>query len=808
MKKVGLITILFFVLTSLHGYAQSDSGFLAHAVVALQKYSAINPVEKVYLHLDRDGYMPGDTVWFKAYTVIGQKHELSTLSGALYVTLINAKDSVLQKVTLNVASGLTWGDMALPADMKPGNYHVVAYTNWMRNAGPQYFFDRTITVNELLTRVATKKRAKGGTPAVQFFPEGGALVNGLRSKVAVKSITADGLGADVAGVIIDNDGNEVATFNTQHLGMGVFAITPVAGKTYKAKLTAKDGKPFTIDLPAAYNNGFTIAINNSLPDSLGIRVAAAGALLKTGQNTSYYLLAQSGDRVYYTAAFKLSAQSFDAVIDKKRFPTGITQFTLFAANGEPLNERVVFIQHNDTLKLNINAGGNTFAPREKMKILLDAKSAVGTNITGSFSASVVNESFAPVNDLSLSTIINNLLLTADLKGYIEQAGYYFNQVNSKTLADLDVLMLTQGYRRFEWKQVLSGKDSLPAFEPERSLQISGYVKTSGGKPLPGSKVSLLTTTGGLFMLDTLTNQNGRFSFNLIPDESLKYVIQARTAKDKKNVMLVLDTLSAYKVAAFHEPSFNQDTVKELSNYQKQVSQQLKISLDKRVIQIKEVVIKDKQDEPKDLFAHADQPDQVITNFPEESAIGLKAFLANNLRNVVLMDPGRTGINQFYSTRAMARDIKHAQPLMVKLDGAVVTPEIFDSILLTEIERAELITTTGKMDMVTGAKEALYLITRKKRNTTKGATPDVVTYQSNGFYKAREFYSPVYNKINESSTKPDLRTTIYWNPAIVTDNGKASFEYFNADTKGTYRVTIEGIDIDGNLGRQVYTYMVQ
>jgi len=786
--------------------SRADTG-LTNIMSAMTKYSAGHATEKTYSHLDKTNYMPGDTIWFKAYVVSGENHALSAISNVAHVELLNAKDSVISQIALPLSSGIGWGDISLPALVKPGKYQLRAYTNWMRNDDPSYFFNQQINIGDLQT-VQAKKNNIIAKPDVQFFPEGGLLINGLRSKVAVKSVNEKGLGEDVEGLVTDNEDNEVAQFKTQHLGMGIFAITPAAGKLYKVKITCKNGSRYSYDLPKTHDEGFAIAINNTLTDSLSIRIAASNKLFEAQQGAGYYLLAQSGGKICYTAGFRLVAQSFNTVIDKKRFPTGITRFTLFAANGEPLNERVVFIQNNDALKLNIMSAGKTFATRQKVKLSLDAKTADHRNITGSFSVSVINEDFVPGDELSENTILNNLLLTSDIKGHIEQPNYYFTEITDKTRADLDILMLTQGYHRFKWKQVLANKDQQPAFEAEKSLQISGYVKTLDGKPVPGGKVKLLTTKSGIFMLDTVTNENGKFSFNRLPEDSARYVIQARTDKDKKNVMIVLDTLSGYKHLVVAELPAEKDTVKELTTYQKQVKQQLKLSLDKRVIQLKEVVIKAKPEPERDPFAHADQPDQVITNFPKESAIGLKSFLVNKLRNVVLMDPDNDKIFEFYSARAIARDVKHVKPLMVKLDGAVVSADTFDSIMLTEIERAELITTTGKMDMTTGAKEVLYLISRKQRGNSKPSTPDVITYQSNGLYKAREFYSPKYDKINQSYPKPDLRTTIYWNPTVIVDNGATEFEFFNADTKGTYRVTIEGVDTDGNLGRIVYRYNVE
>ncbi|WP_184550039.1 TonB-dependent receptor [Mucilaginibacter sp. FT3.2] len=808
MKLVSAAILLGLVLAGFKGYAQADTSFLSHVVNSLDKYSEANPVEKVYLHLDRTGYVPGDTVWFKAYTVAGEKHGLSAISSILHVELLTEKDSVIGRIAIPLGTGVGWGDFALPFLIKNGNYHVRAYTDWMRNYHPAYFFDQAIRIGELQASITAEKQ-KNDNPDVQFFAEGGSLINGLRSKMAIKSISVNGVGEDVDGLVVDSDGNEVAAFSTQHLGMGVFALLPQTGKTYKAKIIHKNGLQFTVNLPKAQEEGFAIAVNNSLADSMSIRVASSAKLFDTKKNTKYYLVAQSGGKVYFTAGFTLSAQSFSTQIDKKRFPTGIVQFTLFAENGEPLNERIAFIQHNDGLKLNISAGKSNFLAREKVNITLNASDRNLKPVIGSFSASVINENLSNENTNSVNGILSSLLLTSDIKGNIEQPNYYFINTGDKINADLDLLMLTQGYHRFEWKQVLTVNDPVPGFEPEKALQLSGYVENLAGKPVPNSKVSLITTDSGFFKMDTITNQAGKFTFRPIPDEIVKYVIQARTGGGKKDVKVVLDTIAAFTPRATGYISAEKDSAKELTTYQKQIGQQIKLRIDKRTIQLREVVIKDKKEAVDDPFAHAANPDQLIKNFPKEgTGETLSQFLQQHAIGVTFLN------NRPYNTRVIARTRGGASPppMQILLDGAYIDYDVYMSLNLTDIESAEILRTTGK-GLIYGPERSgagmLFLISRKHTGSRGPSTPDVINFQSKGLYKSRVFYSPKYDAVKINTQIPDLRTSIYWKPDIITDkDGNAAISFFNADTKGTYQVLIEGIDADGNLGHKVYTYKVE
>ena len=151
-----ILTGLLFVVFK--GFAQTDSSFLAHTINSLDRYSLANPVEKVYLHLDKQAYMPGDTVWFKAYTVAGESHGLSAISNVIHVELLTEKDSVISRIALPLSTGIGWGDFALPVLTRPGSYQIRAYTNWMRNFAADYFFDQSIIVSDTQLSIIKKKQ--------------------------------------------------------------------------------------------------------------------------------------------------------------------------------------------------------------------------------------------------------------------------------------------------------------------------------------------------------------------------------------------------------------------------------------------------------------------------------------------------------------------------------------------------------------------------------------------------------------------------------------------------------------------------
>ncbi|MGH7238149.1 MAG: carboxypeptidase-like regulatory domain-containing protein, partial [Candidatus Saccharimonadales bacterium] len=244
------------------------------------------------------------------------------------------------------------------------------------------------------------------------------------------------------------------------------------------------------------------------------------------------LVGQAGGQIFYAGKSKPGSKSFTADIPKNTFPTGIVRFTLFSPAGEPINERLVFVRNHDQLRLQATTDRQVYSPRQKVKIDFNAKDKDGKPVVGSFSVAVTDETKVPVDEDAENSILSNLLLTSDLKGYIEKPGYYFINDNRKSNTNLDVLMLTQGYHRFEWKQVLDDNYAPIVYRPEKSLEISGHVKTLFGKPVVNGRVMLFSAKGGVFMVDTVTDSKGDFTFkNLIFKDSVRFMVQARTAKN-------------------------------------------------------------------------------------------------------------------------------------------------------------------------------------------------------------------------------------------------------------------------------------
>jgi hypothetical protein len=791
---------------------------ISNIINRLKTYSDSAKREKAYLQFDKPYHVAGDTIYFKAYVTQGAKHEPSKLSSVLYVDLMT-NSHFNKSIKLKLQDGVGWGDFSLPDTLKDGECTIRAYTNLMRNNIDEIFNQNIIigTIsNKKIAKVGESNHANSLLPIrsnkvdVQFLPEGGSLITGNYSKIAFKAITPNGLGTDIKGTITDDTGNKVCIFSSSHLGMGSFNMVAEAGKTYKANITYADSTKSILELPRAISAGYTININNTNADTIRLRVTAGDH----SDMNKLCLIAQSGGIVYYAAEITGQNKFFSAIIPKSKFPSGIAQFTLFSAIGEPLIERLIFIQNPDQLKFNLSAKKQNYSPREKVVINLDARDKDDKIVNGSFSAVVTDETKIPGDEANESNIITTILLTSDLKGVVEQPNYYFTNSSEKITADLDLLMLTQGYRHFEWKQMLNNNFPSNIYRPEKGITISGKVMKHG-EPVAGSEVTLFSDGATGFLRDTLTDAKGRFIFgNLFFPDSTKFVFQAKVAKGQDNITLQIDSDSSIRTTTnYSQININKEDI-AISTYlknQKQFYQeQLKYGINKHAVMLNEVVIKNK----KSFLTHSDNlngpgsADVVITGDDLKKLTG--NTLSFRIRDKVF---GLVHFVQGVPWSNHPLDQAPA-PMLIVIDGNYVEYDEYDKLNPDRVQSIEVLTSPN-FATVYGPKggHGILVITTKKgkdyTDSNERYAPGVITYMPKGFYKAREFYSPQYDNPKTNQKMADLRSTIYWQPNIITDkDGKASFSFFNADGKGTYRVVIEGIDTDGNLGRQVYRYKVE
>lgn len=795
----GVLAVLLFSFTP-------SSDPLPRIIASFQRYFAELPEEKIYLHQDRETYASGETIWFKAYLTQGPFHLPSTLSSTIYVELIDAQNQLIQKEIIYSPDGFGSGQLPLPDSLQSGTYLLRAYTQWMKNVGEEYFFQRPINV---LSEFSSPRPHAQTVPELdlQFFPEGGNLVQGILSKVAFKALDSNGLGKKVKGKIFEGT-REIGSFESNDLGMGVFALLPEKGKTYTAQI---EGDDQTFPLPAPLESGLIMAVTIS-PKSDEVVIK----FLTTGKSPgkSVFLVAQSRGLVCATGQVDLSNQVAFVRIPKKEFPTGIAQLAALDENGVPLAERLIFIDHQDHLQLKITTDKATYQPRERVRLDIEAKTKEGKPAIANLSLSVVDAEQLEKSEHGTS-ILTHLLLTSDLKGHIEEPGYYFNTKNSDREEALDYLMLTQGWRKYTIKEALTGTLPEAKFPKEQGITIHGTLKnTKTGQAEAGGTISFLSLYPVISSEKTVTDTNGKFELrDLIFFDSTGVILEGKSKNNRTDLEILLENDAKRPSSAAWNPNrwlgntaSEQKFISE-STLRKNINRAF--DLDTTALVLDGVEIRGRKIEEPNLgpriYGSGTVNMQVAGNPALENLFHPLDLIKGRVAGVLVIgdDVFIQGISSINSSSA---------PLIL-VDDIPIQPEFLHTIPVQEIERYSV--WKGADTAIFGARGAngaIAFYTKKgnssdKLNTQPSRKPNPVGLR--GYQIEREFYSPRYLPEDPPSPKPDRRVTLHWAPMIQTDSlGKATVIFYNSDLETTVKAEVEGISHEGKAGKTVYQYLIK
>lgn len=803
--KFGICATLIFPLLIL--FAEETP--LEKLVKHLAKITSSYPQEKIHIHTDKPYYVIGEEIWLKTYLVTAEKNEPSNLSKILYIELVDKDNLIRKKLTLPVENGWAKGSMSLTDTVSSGNFRLRAYTNYMRNFGDSFFFEKQITIGKVSEEnIVNKLTAKKPELDVQFFPEGGNLVNEIRSKVAVKAVTNDGFGIEIKGYIENQNKEKVVTFETKHAGMGVFAFSPKANETYKAIVLLPDEQTKSFNLPQSKNSGQTLAVNLQ-GYNVSVKISNSKNLLNQDE---FYVIAQANGVVYTSFKSIADNPNIVATIPKSTFPNGVVHFTLFNKEFVPLAERLVFINHQNNLKFNLI--NKTISDTLNTKSVLDLFVTDGNEnpVDGNFSVSITDAKKVLVNEDDETTIISNLLLTSDLRGYIEKPNYYFNNFNDEKVAHLDALMLTQGWRRFNWTQLTTFEEPKISYRPEHSLEITGHVTSLAGKPKENAKIIVFSNTKGFsFLLDTLSDAKGNFVFDRldVPD-SASFIIQSKAEKNNPNVNISIRSEPAVEKNKF--PNVEKDISKYVAATKLMFQELDKYNLMDKAILLNTVKIVGKK---------YSKPLLNVTNSANASGAADavvksdKLQYETNILNALSRIPGvlvRNGMAIRASNRTVSITSSIPPPMLIIYDGVQFNqnqdPNFLSTVNPADIEGIEVLTSNYNTAVhgPDGYFGIIFITSKIGNSTYKNVKTNTIGLKNFGFSVTKDFYVPAYDNPKLTGKIKDVRSTIYWNPNVNTNvAGQASFSFYNAENPGLYRVTIEGMDTFGNIGRKVYTY---
>lgn len=486
--------------------------------------------EKLYLHIDRELYSPGDDIWFKSYLVSGINNRLISGVVNIYVQLIGEEGRIIDQRLMLSFNGVSNNEFHLPDSLPKGQYTIRGYTKYLQNFEEESLFHQKIVVDSSTDLPDFKDKLQ---PAkiieVSFLPEGGNLVMDATNYIAFKGINEKGKGIPVAGKIIDETGKEIVSFESTFKGMGTFEMTPQEGKKYYAQI---DGYPnFSYQFEDALIDGIALHYQqkeNYLQFILSRNIKSGGA------KNLVLAVSHRGEEVFREEV-EMTGFQHPMEIYKGFFPLGISKITVFDTQNNILAERLVFVRNSDEKTLKITTDKTEYKPREKIELKMESLlNREEDNIKASLSVAVVHEDYFNGDGRS-QTIESYLLLDSELKGPLESpASYFTDEENVSADEKLDLAMMVNGWRKYYWDELEDYfRNQLPN-QADAGLTLKGELQTLfGEKPVKGETVDLGPFSSQFLILRDTTDEWGRFSFNhLYLQDSALLMINAKNKKGK------------------------------------------------------------------------------------------------------------------------------------------------------------------------------------------------------------------------------------------------------------------------------------
>lgn len=856
MKHINLIFILLTVVASsaLAQTVNSDT-------IATRLCRQVNafPQEKLYTQTDRAEYTCGDTIWMRHHIVDALTGMPSYASRYVYVELVNPMGSLVSRVMMRQdENGAIYGYMPTTTDMPSGQYMLRAYTRYMAGTTPDYLFIRSVRLRSVMENsvkitshygkstvslsfanpqtgkpihqagvkvssadgdmaftgnsddgirlhtldIGSKQRCllvevgnyKEYVPLVreridlQLMPEGGHLVAGQRCRVAYKAVDATGLGIYVKTTVTDELGNVVAESKAAHCGMGFFYITAQPKHSYKITCMAVDGRQASAVLPKVRTDvpALSVVQNNG---RIMVGVLRPDASTTNGNE---WLIVHQGGAPLFANRVTSSSLSFS----NDMFRDGIVHIVLADNSMNIISERLVFVWSGNEVydsddAVAVSSDSNMRTVRLSLPDSVMADCAVS-----------VTDATTVCNDTT-NNIVSTLLLSQELKGYIEQPAWYF--ADRGRSGYLDLLMLTQGWRRYDIQKALKGNTQTVAIRPETSMSISGKVTSNvTTKGRKGSSVVMSSNRGGL-VDETTTDDNGLFHFNNfeMPD-STGYMLMTRSAKGSTNSVMLIDNAEYPAVNNIITPIMCDTTMRGDMETMKRYADRIAMVNGGRVVFLPEVEVNSKR-----------VPKTEYENLAKINGKSISETELMNMGNKSIFD-----VLRWHAYPGLMFDSRynwffyHMRPTYLVVDGTVwntggtamdslslymAQTALLQSLHTRDVLQIDILkgATVGTLPVMSGNVEAMGMdlsaIVITTKNTTGNSDRHVAYVRPLGYQRPTAFYNPKYQVPEEYA----LRQTIYWNPSVRINNGNAVVQFMPNGAK-KYRVTVEGVDKSNRL----------
>lgn len=739
--------------------AQDNQDNIDNLFVSVGKRLSGYPSELIYLQTSKGIYETGEDLWFKAYQFDAQSFGLSDRSKTLYLQMVDSEDSVVWREKYPIENGIVDGHVYVDEKLPEGNYSLEGYTRYSFCTDTIGILSgRKIRVVKNITQNDQRmEKGKDCDWRFDLFPEGGNLVSGISSRLAFKATDGKGLPVDVEGTLYV-DGNPTTIFKSSHDGMGVFSLTPFLEKKYRIVL--KNGK--TYSLPEIYPQGMSFQLLKKDKERMEFVISQTEGL----PEQDVYLLGQMRGVVCCVAKGRLK-NSLKIKIPAMEFPyQGIAEFTLFDGTMQPIAERLVYVHPEKRLNISIEPDKDSYVLREKATLKIKVTDDDGKPIQANLGISVFDKIY--INPADPANILTHCYLTSQIRGIIHDPAYYFNEENKDRMEAMDLLLLTQGWRRYVWSadrlpyhgeiflpDEISGTQTIGSKKKSKETQSTEQlIQVSGAE---GNSVFVWADSAGCFTIDT----------DIMKDVRGGYVyLKPMLSKEFKPKLEITDYFPLIDSIRKNKPSCY--PIMDLSQAIKQQVLDMPTVSNDSTILLDEVVVTRKARKPfRDKFMGR------LDSLAQLNLGG--AWVCECKKDIPYLNDYLPDYNHHsYGANKMSFNGKRHSPIVGKKYRLIKNnPNGY-------VEDIKEIVYTGPLY----SDEDLL-----KMNNL---------YRTKGYYAAREFYQP--DKVDMQLSTPDARNTLLWQPFVNTDEkGEATVSFYCSDINTGFTGIVEGTNGLGLLG---------
>lgn len=770
--------ILFFTfLLCLSGPVWSQS-LLDQYIKKVNDHTTARLQEKAYAHLDRTFYVAGEKVWFKIYLVDGYIHHPVNSSKVAYLEILDAAKNPVVQTKISLQDGKGNGSVIVPASLNSGNYVVRVYTQWMKNFSPDLYFHQPITIVNVFRSLDEKKKFSESKLDIQFFPEGGQLIDGVRSKVACRVVDVTGKGISYKGFIISSKGDTVAKFAPLKFGIGNFKFTPSLADQYTVLIQEAGGRKTLSELPAIHSSGYTLQVTDTSQNRLSIKIQGKG---KEINSPLIYFIGHTRQVIKVASTYYLKEGEANFTISKKELGEGVSHLTVFNAEFKPVCQRLVFIRPEHATQLKVTPDQVAYGTRTKVKLNVVSDKTSGKPVNLSLSVFKSDS----LQQFTATDIQTYLWLTSELKGNIESPEYYFSK-DAAVGAVTDNLMLTHGWSRFRWEDVKS-EDDFVKFLPEyRGHLIAGkVVDRVTEKSLPGIATYLSAPGKKIQLYESVSDGNGNILFEVTDFYGKKKVIAQASHTD---------SIARIELAPPFSNQFSSHTLPPVSLTTKQTKQLTARSISMQIDDVYKRSASQAALVLMDSLPFYGQPLEQYnlddyTRFPL-----MEEVIREYVKGVRLRKKNDQFIFKVINTTQ--NTVYDNEPLVL-LDGVPV----FDTDKLMAIDPLKIMhldVVAGKYFL--GSLSFDGIVSFKTYPGDLGGfqfSPQTLILDYEALQTQSDFFSPTYEtKQQREDRLPDARHLLYWLPDLTLNQEDKQVDFYTSDQPGTYQAVLQGISQQG------------